>query len=886
MPAETISHYRLLEQLGAGGMGVVYKGLDLKLGRTVALKFLPDHLAKDRAALDRFQREARSASALNHPGICTVFEIDEADGHAFIAMELLEGTSLKDRFAAGRLGIDEVLDIGSQLADALHAAHSKGILHRDIKPANIFIRTDGRVKILDFGLAKLGAVAEQLWDDDETAAMLSTPGTILGTAAYMSPEQVLAKPLDARSDLFSFGVVLYEMSTGERLFTGPPAALYGAVLHQHPPPPSMRWQDIPSAFDQIVLKALEKDREVRYQTAAELRADLRRLRRDTDIARISSEISSSSIDRRGLEPPPSTTRWRKWIVPVAVLVVAGIIYVLTLIPRRSGQASATVTGNFTQLTEQQGLEAYPSLAPDGSSVVYAARMAGNWDIYLQRVDGKKMINLTGDSADDDTQPAFSPDGERIAFRSDRNGGGLFLMGATGESVRRVSDFGYNPAWSPDGKSIVCATEPIDLPNNRLSVSALWVIDAATGRKQRIFEGDAVQPSWSPHGHRIAYWMASASGQRDIWTIPAQGGQPVPVTLDVRWDWNPVWSPDGEYLYFSSDRGGSMNLWRLRIDERTGAVGGAPEPVTTPSSNSGYISFARNGTKIAYLAQLFVQNLSRIQFDADKERTAESAVRVSQSTRDLHFADVAPDGEWVAFSDDESICLIHPDGSGFRQLTGDSNKERGPRWSPDGKRIAFYSNRSGSYQIWTIKPDGDGLQQVTDQPNTSGLFHPVWSPDGRTITASSFEGTSHIVDVSKAWSEQRPRTLPPLGTTGRSFVAWAWSATGRRLAGWQLSSDGASAGITVYDTTSRTYQKLSDSGRHPIWLRDERRLLFADKRKLFLLKLESGTTQQLTMPFGFAEEFSLSSDGRWIYFVEAVREGDVWLMEITSERRPQ
>ncbi|GAG41689.1 unnamed protein product, partial [marine sediment metagenome] len=237
-----------------------------------------------------------------------------------------------------------------------------------------------------------------------------------------------------------------------------------------------------------------------------------------------------------------------------------------------------IEGTFSQLTSLPGAELFPSLSPDGDNAAYASREAGNWDIYLKRVGGERVINLTEDSPADDMQPAFSPDGEQIAFRSERGGGGIFVMGATGESVRRLTDFGYNPVWSPEGEEILCATETILQPYGRGTISQLWAVNVASGEKRLITEGDAVQPHWSPHGHRIAYWaVPEGSGQRDLWTIPAEGGVAVPVTSDVDLDWNPVWSTDGSYLYFSSDRGGSMNLWRVPIEEETGELLGEPQP---------------------------------------------------------------------------------------------------------------------------------------------------------------------------------------------------------------------------------------------------------------------------------------------------------------------
>jgi Tol biopolymer transport system component len=865
-------------------MGVVYEAEDPRLGRNVALKFLPDDTTHSPEALERFKREARASSALNHPHICTIHDIGEHEGQPFIVMERMKGETLKHRIDGKRMPLEEVLTLGVQMADALDAAHGARIVHRDLKPANVFVTDHGEAKLLDFGLAKLvGADKEAALSSADTQGRedLTRPGLTLGTVAYMSPEQAHGDEVDARSDLFSLGVVLYEMSTGRLPFPGKTSAeIFNGILSHAPAPPSSLNPALPPRLDEIILRALEKDRETRYQTAADLRADLKRLRRDSGSTMSGLQAASSVPTVRAIPPPPAPP-WR-WIA-VAVAAVA-LLAAAALLGRHTAEAKPYLaTASFSQLTDQPGLEASPSLSPDGQSVVYASRITGNWNIYLQRVGGKKAIDLTADSSDDDTEPRFSPDGTLVAFRSERNGGGIFTMGATGESVRRVSTFGYSPAWSPDGKRLVCATERIDDPKHRWSTSTLWVVDVDSGAKRQLTTTDSVQPDWSPHGSRIAYWTMAASGQRDLWTIAADGGPPTAVTDDPALDWDPVWSRDGGYLFFSSDRGGSMNLWRVPVDEKTGKVGGPPEPVTTPSSDAGFMSFSGDGSMFAYVARAVSRNITRLPLDLDKEEAGapEPVTKGSLSVRDL---DVSPDGNWLAYNSEstEKLFVVRTDGTGMRQLTEGPSKDRGPRFSPDGSRIAFYSNRTGIYQAWTVRPDGSELQQVTEYPATDGLVFPVWSRDGRSLVSSSLGSGAFMVDLTRPWSQQTVAELPPL-PAGASFIAWASSPSGKWLSGWQLRPDGSSAGVAIYDPKSRTYRTVTDFGTFPAWSADERRIVFSGKHSRFVVEVGTGKLKELRKGDDFEEEFALSGDRHFLYTVATQREGDVW---IASLSRPE
>ncbi|MBA3320331.1 MAG: serine/threonine-protein kinase, partial [Pyrinomonadaceae bacterium] len=529
-----IGPYRVLSLLGAGGMGEVYLAEDTRLNRRVALKLLPAEFTHDAERIRRFEREARAASALNHPNIVTIYETGQSDGVYFIATELVEGQTLRDFMPHARARTKEALNIAAQIADALAAAHAAGIIHRDLKPENVMLRPDGYVKVLDFGLAKL---TEPAFTHDVSHKWTETArtdtGAVMGTVAYMSPEQALGQDVDYRTDIFSLGVVFYEMTVGTHPFRGPTAAAtFDALLNHEPPAPANSNPDVSPELAHIIGRALEKDRELRYQTASDLRAELKRWQRTLDSSpTVSTQIHARTgvVPRAALRAPVVTAG----LALAGLFVVAVAVFVALRWLRAEEVAAPLRNLNFVQLTDHSGPEWFPSLSPDGKSIVYASGASGNWDLYLQRVGGKNPQNLTADSTADETQPAFSPDGERIAFRSEREGGGIFVMGATGESVKRLTDFGYHPAWSPDGREIAYATHNITDPSDRpLERSEIWIANHATSEKRQLTGdgvGDAAQPQWSPTGARIAYWSKRKGGQRDIWTIPATGGTPVPVT---------------------------------------------------------------------------------------------------------------------------------------------------------------------------------------------------------------------------------------------------------------------------------------------------------------------------------------------------------------------
>ena len=459
---------------------------------------------------------------------------------------------------------------------------------------------------------------------------------------------------------------------GSSRFSGTTTALtFDAILHKSPTAPVRLNPDVPAELERVVNKLLEKDRDLRCQTATELRADLKRMRRDTD--------SSRAVPVSAVEP---TKPQRNMLIPalalVGIVAVVGLIYVV--MSDRESTRFVDLNPSSRQLTSQRGIEVQPSLSPDGTSFVYVDRTSGNLDIYSRRIDGENANNLTEDSPDPDVSPSFSPNGESIAFRSGRDGGGIFVMGATGESVRRLTDFGFDPTWSPDAAKVLFATVGVGPnPYGHSVVSSLWTVDVATEEPTKIFDGDAVQPDWSPNGHRIAYWavplVEGGGGQRDIWTIPAGGGDPVAVTNDDAVDWSPVWSPDGNYLYFSSDRSGSMNLWRVPIDEETGDTLGLPDPVTAETFGElAGLTISLDGKRLAYHVYNVTSNIMKVGFDPANKTVLGDPKFVTTGSGNFSTHDVSSDGMSLVFRSarrQEDIYVISSDGDGATSV------EQGP-----------------------------------------------------------------------------------------------------------------------------------------------------------------------------------------------------------------
>jgi Tol biopolymer transport system component len=440
--------------------------------------------------------------------------------------------------------------------------------------------------------------------------------------------------------------------------------------------------------------------------------------------------------------------------------------------------------NFAQLTVESGQEREPSISPDAKMFAFVKDLGGQSDIFLQRLDGKSAINLTADNPSNDHEPAFSPDGSQIAFRSERDGGGIFLMGATGESVRRLTDKGFDPAWSPDGRTIVYSSQPAIHPASVFGDADLFVVDVASGSSRVFFhQADVMQPVWSPHGDRVAFWIAR-KGRRDIMTID-KSGDPASIqdiTADDAIDWSPMWSADGRYLYFSSDRDGTMNLWRVAVDEKTGKRDGELEPVRVPSSFAGFFSTSHDGTAFTYQSSVVATEVLRVTFDRKTTTIAADPAPLFTGSTSLRQSMPSPDGKWIVYTNlgpQEDVFVMSSDGATVRQITNDRFFDRGASWWPDGSRVIFYSSRAGVYDAYTIRPDGSGLTKITSAPE--GVNYPRVSRDGRRIAYIADDGTGSRIatlDASgRAIATEKMAEVPAGG-----FRPQAWSPDGKWIAG--------------------------------------------------------------------------------------------------------
>ncbi len=828
MLGQTISHYRIIEKLGGGGMGVVYRAEDLKLGREVALKFLLEHSTHDRIALERFEREARAAAAINHPNICTVYEVGEHDGHPFLAMELLEGETLKHVVGRKPVSVDCLLEWAIQIADGLDAAHSRGIVHRDIKPANLFITAQRQAKILDFGLAKLvrtGRLVSQAAVYDETLTRaddrLSTPGSAPGTPGYMSPEQVRGEEIDARADLFSLGIVLYEMATGETPFQGKTTgAVMGAILHDTPKVRPRLDPQLPSDLERIISKALEKDPDIRYQHASDLRADLKRLKRDTDSGHAHPAIPGvlTKDSRAGL-------RWLRF--PLALAALAIIVSAVAFFSTRD-LPPPRITG--TSLITNTGRDVY-SYVTDGARLYYTTKQTAGTDsqTFQISVKGGESLPLPGDKASMAVID-ISPDRSELLFAKTQNmffsfrerpldempvKPTLWVVPITGGAPRRLGNLlSLSAAWSPSGR------EFIYVGGNYWNELHVASSDGAELKKLSSSKGFVSYPSWSPDGTRVRFTLTDSSdpsfliggGTRSLWEASIDDGRLHPVLPG----WHHpqccgVWTPDGRYFIFNS----AGNIWALRdktsfLDRSTAQ----PMQLTRGPLQFGKPILSVDGKRIYAVgwharSELLSYDLHAGQFLPYMEGIP------------AEWLDFSRNGKWVVYCvfPESTMWRSAVDGSQRQQLT--FTRAFAPRWSPDGTQVAFMASMPDKqWRIYAMSAEGGDSSQITHgESGSPGDFDPTWSPDGSLIAfgaASSAPKNLMAIRVINLASG-KVSTLP--GSEG----LWSprWSPDGRFF----VALAGADK-LMLYDVQSHQKSQLATGNIGKVtWSRDSQAVYF-------------------------------------------------------------
>ncbi|MFN7989955.1 MAG: protein kinase [Thermoanaerobaculia bacterium] len=876
--------YEILGPIGAGGMGEVWRARDTKLARDVALKVLPDHLADDPRALARFESEAKAVAALSHPHILAIHDFGRIGGVSFVVTELLEGETLRAALRNGGLPLRKALDIAAQLADALAAAHEKAIVHRDVKPENVFLARDGRARLLDFGLARDEA-ALRAADETHTptVSVATEPGSVVGTVAYMSPEQSRGTPLDHRSDQFSLGVVLYEMLAGRRPFRGDSAAeTLTAIIRADPEPVAKYAPSTPAPVRWILDRLLAKDPADRYESTRDLARDLETCRLHATEA---TTGPAESAPGGGAVP---RKRRRAGFAVAALALASGLAggYWLGVAPGGRTRSPKANVPRLVQLTWEPGRETDPAISPDGGSFAYVAGPTGQRDIFVRRVGGESSTNLTGNFPGDDLCPSFSPDGRSIAFRSEREGGGIFLMGATGESPRRLTEFGFDPKWSPDGKEIAFATHPGSGGN--LEKNEIWIADVATGADRKLYDGDGRSPCWSPSGRRIAFHQQPTEGSPSLSSVAASGGSPT-VIVPFRGETSalPFWSEAG--IAFVSRGGGAPNVWRVRVDEASGKPVEEAAPLLTAAESTSPAS-TPDGRRLVCIFRSDSWRLDRWAFDPVRGRVEGAPQRIHTDPRQMSLKGISPDGEWLALllwdaDGQRDIFLVQALTGETRRLTNDGLREDFFVWSSDGSRL-YFGFFGGSGETWGIRPDGSGREVVVPPAGEEPVVPEGASPDGRFLyVAVGKDYRFHLVDLNLAVGQRRPEPLPS-PRNGRHFHPVTRSSDGRWLAGYPIVPAGERRPLLLFDAEKRSYESLLEveSDSPCSFLPDGRRiLLYQRSGQLEILDRVTRKRAAAGSLPGEMVSFVLSADGRSLFTRSAIRESDAWMLDFGSKR---
>lgn len=863
--------FEILSPLGAGGMGEVWRARDSRLGREVAIKALPAALAGDSEHLARFEREARILAALDHPNIGAIHGVEEAEGTTFLVLALVEGETLAERLAEGPLPVADALRVSRQIADALEAAHAKGIVHRDLKPANVKVTPEGRVKVLDFGLAKaIETAAAPGESQSPTVAGLTQAGVVLGTPSYMSPEQARGKPVDKRADIWAFGCVLYETLAGRRAFEGETASDAIAAILSGEPAWELLPRGTPDPVRRLLARCLEKDASRRLRDAGDAGLEL-----DAALALLS---------------PPGPAR-----KPPSGGSFAGSSLLRTLSsllrPSRSPADSPAPFSppRLSQVTFADAIEQFPAWSPDGERLAFCRETGKVRKIVVRELDSGKETPLTRGEADD-IQPDWSADGRSLVFARGREPGrklepvdvfGAYESAdiwsvdvATGKESRLIEN-AANPSHSPDGRRIA-----FDAP--WAGPRRIWIADDR-GRNPQQATADTseavahTRPRWSPDGTRIVFQNIERT-KFDVRVVDVTSKSLFWITNDYVQDICPVWSPSG-FLYFSSYRSGGINIWRVPVSA-DGEPAGPLQQVTTAAGQDVEAAISRDGRRLAFSILRQNADIWRLPVSPETGQAAGAPEKVIATTREDSRGGWSADGRWIAFNSDRSGDMniwLHDVAEGSaRQLTRGPGGDFQPRFSPDGRRVAFFSSRGGNVDIWTVEIEGGRPRRLTSGPSIS--VNPAFSPDGRRIAYMSDRGGRLEVWVMNADGGD-PRPLTEVGVTGHFLQ---WTADGRFVVFRCPSGNARTMRAPVSGGDAEDLAEVI-GGAHMSFSPDQTRIMDVLAHKtLWVSPLTGGAPEKV---FEFDDPDSRidypvwSPDGRYILFDRfRPRGGDIWLME--------
>jgi Tol biopolymer transport system component len=869
--------YEILAPLGAGGMGEVWKARDTRLRREVAIKVLPQSVAENADALARFEREARAVAALSHPNILALHDFGREGTVAYAVTELLQGGTLREALAGGPLRLSRASGYAVQIALGLAAAHEKGIVHRDIKPDNVFVTDDERVKILDFGLAKAGAAVADARGETQspTVSGFTEPGMILGTVGYMSPEQVRGVVVDHRSDIFSFGSVLYEMVTGRRAFgCETPVETMNAILKDDPIE-----QGVPASIAPVIRHCLEKKPERRFQSARDLAFAL--------------ETSGATTGAAPAVPAPAPAPRRgtlqKRLGLIALVAAAAAVGYLAGPRRAAAPVVDWSNATVVRLTTDPGYEGEPTFSPDGQTIAYVADRDGNFEIYLQQISGGPAINLTRNPAAD-IQPAFSPDGREIAFVSDRDGGteifhsapgmphaggDIWIMPTLGGPARKVVTDGSWPSWTPDGSGILYV-------HGTYRNSRIALVPASGGTSRDLpIEDSSVARYYYPKLSADGRWLLYQNGLQ-IEVVPAQGGKPKVLARGQ----SPAWGASSSSILFTNEvPGKSRTVWTAPFSADRGELSGSPRPLTFGRGVDLGPAESRDGTSIALSAVDETLNLEELPFDAEAGRAFGPSREVTAGDNRVGFFDSSPDGKTIVFDQDRGagphLWRMEPPAPAVELTRDPAFIERYPDWSPSGREILFTRFPAGQAEgstvgsLWIMNPDGTNPRRVTEISGPS-----MWMPDGKRILIPRGDG---VFQFDLATNQ----AIPVPGANGRTLVLA--DPSGQWVVA-QLDRGGSLAlsAVPVAGGTSRVVLPASYDAYHPFFSRSGRWLYFQRSHKnIFRVPgpaqdWRAATPNKVTDFAGldlYIEQPTLSRDGSRLLYTRGRRTGDILILHL-------